>query len=366
MDDDLATFAAEISALTDAQEAAGSSSAAAPSSTGPPAPASGDAAAAPGSGEIKSGATSGSRVALPDVSAIEARLAQLEKDTKRGTEGGEVVAAAEPVPVSTRHVMRPPAADLMHAGMGPYGARRDTQDGVHGGPASAPQADANGGAEPARPSYLPKMEVNSGPQPGTQDYQRQFMQSKARSDEGPGSTLSGQTTAAAAGPPPPSEKPLKTVRAAGGKVWEDNTLADWPDNDFRLFVGNLGPEANDKVLFQTFQQYVSPLRRRVGVGPGLGGGAGGASVTQAGASLRCLRWPPHPAPTRSRLQPSASGPCNARAWLKTGGRTAIGDTALCRSGTRTTASARCARWTVRGTECALHARKGRAGARRGR
>lgn len=29
-------------------------------------------------------------------------------------------------------------------------------------------------------------------------------------------------------------------RVAGGEVWEDPTLADWPDNDFRLFVGNLG------------------------------------------------------------------------------------------------------------------------------
>jgi hypothetical protein len=35
-----------------------------------------------------------------------------------------------------------------------------------------------------------------------------------------------------------SKAPVK--RSAAGVEWEDQTMADWPENDFRLFVGNLG------------------------------------------------------------------------------------------------------------------------------
>ena len=32
----------------------------------------------------------------------------------------------------------------------------------------------------------------------------------------------------------------KTMRKAGGDIWIDETLDEWPDKDYRLFVGNLG------------------------------------------------------------------------------------------------------------------------------
>ncbi len=61
------------------------------------------------------------------------------------------------------------------------------------------------------------------------------------------------------GPPPPpqphtsakSHKPV--VRMAAGKSWVDNTLSDWPENDFRIFVGNLGAEVDDDSLLKHFQ-----------------------------------------------------------------------------------------------------------------
>jgi hypothetical protein len=37
----------------------------------------------------------------------------------------------------------------------------------------------------------------------------------------------------------------KTLRKAAGEVWEDKTMEDWPDNDYRVFCGNLGNEVND-------------------------------------------------------------------------------------------------------------------------
>jgi hypothetical protein len=58
-------------------------------------------------------------------------------------------------------------------------------------------------------------------------------------------------------------KPKKNLRMAGGQVWEDATLADWPDNDFRLFVGDLGNEVNDEILCHAFSRFASFQRARV-------------------------------------------------------------------------------------------------------
>ncbi|KAJ8652036.1 hypothetical protein O0I10_012345 [Lichtheimia ornata] len=57
--------------------------------------------------------------------------------------------------------------------------------------------------------------------------------------------------------------PAATVRAAGGEVWEDPTLQDWDDNDYRLFAGDLGNEVTDELLFKAFSKYTSLQRTRV-------------------------------------------------------------------------------------------------------
>jgi hypothetical protein len=62
-------------------------------------------------------------------------------------------------------------------------------------------------------------------------------------------------------PPPGSKKPH--IRQAAGKTWEDQKLADWPDNDFRLFVGNLGNEVSDEMLLEHFQKYTSTQRAAI-------------------------------------------------------------------------------------------------------
>ena len=70
-------------------------------------------------------------------------------------------------------------------------------------------------------------------------------------------------------PPPPPPPPLPPgsqkahVRHAAGKTWEDHKLADWPDNDFRLFVGNLGQEISDEMLLEHFHAYASAQRAAV-------------------------------------------------------------------------------------------------------
>ncbi|EDW68144.1 RNA-binding protein 42 [Drosophila novamexicana] len=59
------------------------------------------------------------------------------------------------------------------------------------------------------------------------------------------------------------KKDRKTVRIAGGTVWEDASLADWPDDDFRIFCGDLGNDVNDEVLTRTFNKFPSFQRARV-------------------------------------------------------------------------------------------------------
>ncbi|EDX11739.1 GD19605 [Drosophila simulans] len=59
------------------------------------------------------------------------------------------------------------------------------------------------------------------------------------------------------------KKDRKTVRIAGGTVWEDTSLADWPDDDFRIFCGDLGNDVNDEVGTRTFNKFPSFQRARV-------------------------------------------------------------------------------------------------------
>jgi hypothetical protein len=51
------------------------------------------------------------------------------------------------------------------------------------------------------------------------------------------------------------------IRQVAGKVWVDPTLSDWPDNDFRIFVGNLDPNVTDEQLFQHFSKHYPSLNQ---------------------------------------------------------------------------------------------------------
>ena len=70
----------------------------------------------------------------------------------------------------------------------------------------------------------------------------------------------GPIAASAPTPAPSSHQPLpikkakrKTYfRSAAGHVWEDKSLAEWPEGDFRIFVGNLGNEVTTEMLGDVF------------------------------------------------------------------------------------------------------------------
>lgn len=46
-------------------------------------------------------------------------------------------------------------------------------------------------------------------------------------------------------------------------MWEDSSLADWPDDDFRIFCGDLGNDVNDELLTRTFNKFPSFRKAKV-------------------------------------------------------------------------------------------------------
>jgi hypothetical protein len=73
-------------------------------------------------------------------------------------------------------------------------------------------------------------------------------------------------------PPPVGGKPQKVdykpigkalARSAGGDRWEDASLAEWPENDHRIFVGDLGNECTDDMLSRAFSKYPSFAKAKV-------------------------------------------------------------------------------------------------------
>lgn len=59
------------------------------------------------------------------------------------------------------------------------------------------------------------------------------------------------------------KKNKKFIRTAGGQTWEDQSLAEWEEDDFRLFCGDLGNDVTDEVLTRAFSKYSSFLKAKV-------------------------------------------------------------------------------------------------------
>lgn len=63
---------------------------------------------------------------------------------------------------------------------------------------------------------------------------------------------------------PVIEKSTKRfVRTGAGETWVDDTLTEWPENDFRLFIGDLAKETTTEMLAAAFSQYKSFARAKV-------------------------------------------------------------------------------------------------------
>lgn len=94
----------------------------------------------------------------------------------------------------------------------------------------------------------------------------------------PASSIPSSLPPLPTGPPPPPPPPLPpnnnnnnnnpTKRMAAGKVWVDPSLDEWPENDFRIFVGNLDPSTTDPQLLEHFsKKYTSIAKAKIVMDP---------------------------------------------------------------------------------------------------
>ncbi|KAL1463540.1 hypothetical protein WDU94_015282 [Cyamophila willieti] len=97
-------------------------------------------------------------------------------------------------------------------------------------------------AEAVAASTITQMVVQGGTNPPSQGNQNQGQNSNKKTKD---------------------KNKSKKVRTAGGVAWEDPTLAEWEDDDFRLFCGDLGNDVTDELLIRTFSKYPSFLKAKV-------------------------------------------------------------------------------------------------------
>ena len=68
---------------------------------------------------------------------------------------------------------------------------------------------------------------------------------------------------AAVAPPQVPRQDKIFVRKAADETWVDETLQEWPDNDYRIFVGDLAKEVTTEMLAKEFQKYPSYAKAKV-------------------------------------------------------------------------------------------------------
>lgn len=132
----------------------------------------------------------------------------------------------------------------------PYYGQQQQQMGGWGGPAGL--QDSN--------SMLPPP-LNPGAPADAETLKRlkeELLQQKQQTAPG---TAKGGAAGAGSGTAGSNKKVV--VREAAGQRWVDPTLAEWPDNDFRIFVGDIGNEVNDEALSKAFSRYPSFAKAKV-------------------------------------------------------------------------------------------------------
>ncbi|KAF9318913.1 RNA-binding protein 42 [Podila horticola] len=113
---------------------------------------------------------------------------------------------------------------------------------------------------PSGPS-IPSRGYQGGSRQGYEyeDLNKIFVDPKKAKEEADTAAAKAEADAKAA-----KDKAAATVvRSAAGQTWQDPTLLEFDENDFRLFAGDLGNEITDDVLSKTFSKYTSFLKAKV-------------------------------------------------------------------------------------------------------
>jgi hypothetical protein len=119
----------------------------------------------------------------------------------------------------------------------------------------------------ASSSSTPFPDSISAPAPSSSGYSNSSYSFKPPAPSIPygSSQFSTNNTQSSAPLPPgqPCGTDKKFVRKAADEIWVDDTLKEWPDNDYRIFVGDLAKEVTTEMMTKTFQHYKSFAKAKV-------------------------------------------------------------------------------------------------------
>lgn len=165
---------------------------------------------------------------------------------------------ALPAPEAEQEAVVAPASSIS---IGPQGPSAPAEIGPQPPPSSRSTPSAVETAPTLKSHHLP-IAAAARPQPQLQQHQQHPLVSSR------GGFATSYTTTFAAPPPPPPPKESeaqskKHVRSAAGEQWVDDSLSEWPENDFRIFVGDLGNEVSSEQLSSCFSKYPSFAKAKV-------------------------------------------------------------------------------------------------------
>lgn len=81
--------------------------------------------------------------------------------------------------------------------------------------------------------------------------------------QGKASSIMANASAEESHPKGKGKKNKKIIRMAGGQTWEDPSLLEWDEDDFRIFCGDLGNDVTDEMLVRVFGKYPSFQKAKV-------------------------------------------------------------------------------------------------------
>mmetsp|Transcript_19109 Transcript_19109/g.29012 ORF Transcript_19109/g.29012 Transcript_19109/m.29012 type:complete len:778 (-) Transcript_19109:392-2725(-) len=178
--------------------------------------------------------------------------------TTRGTvvvSKGSVVASSAPTSTSAS-ASASASATSIGAGIGVGSSDRNGVYQITVPDKALPQGGQSNTTSGQSQGRIPPPPPPPPPRPGMHGYGGAY---NGYNNAGGASAVNVNAAAAAAAAP---KKPA--VRMAAGKTWTDETLSDFPANDFRLFVGNLAKELDEEAVGEAFRsKYDSFVMARV-------------------------------------------------------------------------------------------------------
>jgi len=145
--------------------------------------------------------------------------------------------------------------------------KRKPDEGKQGGPTEKALKPSHPAPAPAKPTVKPGTQVTpdeiklKAKQMVEMVKANQVIQQK-RLAQNQAASSSTTTTTTTKGDKP-GKKPKKMIRMAGGQMWEDSSLLNWDQSDYRLFCGDLGNDVTEEVLNRTFNKYPSFIQAKV-------------------------------------------------------------------------------------------------------